>query len=273
MTKQEIFKALENIITINERFSEDDVGDNIEEPLMIAIAEKRFPQCEVVNGASKVCILIQDMPFVIKIPFSHYYCDEEMDYIFEDLIEEGVLEVNENGDIITPEEELDNIRDKYANDCYRQFEGAFNTSLDNEEYPHIVEWDYCALESAYYLEAKKEGLAQYFAAEEYFGTIDNHPIYIQQRAICSYDYQDMMDKDEEKTSKRISSTKARCKEMNICCFNPLWIADFIDLYGEEEFKQLNNFLMEYNIGDLRDSNIGYLNNAPILFDYSGYYDM
>jgi hypothetical protein len=42
------------------------------------------------------------------------------------------------------------------------------------------------------------------------------------------------------------------------------------MYGLDEFIRLDAFLNEMQIGDLRDCNIGYLDNAPILFDYSGF---
>lgn len=127
-------------------------------------------------------------------------------------------------------------------------------------------WDYCALECEYYQEALKSNLEQYFCAEKLLGYINNYPVYCQERAIPYYD---CVDEDNLDTMK-LTSTKKRCKELNTRCFCAAWIADFIELYGEEEFIRLTEFLNHFSITDIRAANIGYLDGAPILFDYSGY---
>ena len=62
----------------------------------------------------------------------------------------------------------------------------------------------------------------------------------------------------------------RSEKLETYCFNAWWITDFLAMYGEEEFKALSDFLREMQIDDLRDCNVGYLDGAPILFDYSGF---
>lgn len=115
-------------------------------------------------------------------------------------------------------------------------------------------WDYCALEVSYYQKAKELNLNQYFAKEEYLTSINNYPIYIQERVIPFNEY--------------YSFSSFSSKELyNI---NEKWIKDFIKFYGENELKRLISFLKTNEITDLRETNIGYRENRPRIFDYSGW---
>lgn len=50
-----------------------------------------------------------------------------------------------------------------------------------------------------------------------------------------------------------------------------WASMAIVLYGKKKCKALCRFVIENNINDLHRSNIGYLNNRPIILDFSGYH--
>lgn len=49
-----------------------------------------------------------------------------------------------------------------------------------------------------------------------------------------------------------------------------WAAMALVIYGKTVCKKLCNFIQENKINDLRDANIGYKNNKPIILDFSGF---
>lgn len=53
--------------------------------------------------------------------------------------------------------------------------------------------------------------------------------------------------------------------------NNLWLARTIQLYGKKFMRSLEKWTMENRIGDLHDCNVGWMNNKPIILDYSGYF--
>ena len=55
------------------------------------------------------------------------------------------------------------------------------------------------------------------------------------------------------------------------CINIDWLTDFRLKYGEEELIRFSNFIRDCGWDDdLRDDNIGYLSEKPVLIDYSGF---
>ena len=241
MTKEQVFELLDKAIThIDENFNAEEREFFLDDPLRMANLPFEF---SIDSGISKAVILIKGEPFVIKIPFFKYYDDD--DYWVEE-----------------EEEEIDEDR------FYYDLEGASNINLGEGIEPAIPDWDYCRLESVIYQLALEEGLGAYFAEEGYLGTIDNTPVYYQTRCIPMSDM--TIDYDSAEYEKKSNKSRKICENLKADCFNALWISDFIDMYGEEEFKRLNTFLKRYEIEDLRMANIGYLDGAPILFDYSGY---
>lgn len=53
--------------------------------------------------------------------------------------------------------------------------------------------------------------------------------------------------------------------------NKLWVKMVICLYGKCVAMKLEKFTCKHRINDLHAGNIGFLNNKPILLDFSGYY--
>lgn len=49
-----------------------------------------------------------------------------------------------------------------------------------------------------------------------------------------------------------------------------WLAMCISLYGKRVCKELCRFVQEHKINDLHGSNIGYLNNKPVILDFCGF---
>lgn len=128
-------------------------------------------------------------------------------------------------------------------------------------------WDYCAGEVNRYRIAAEKGFSHYFAKTELLGYINDYPIYIQEKCITfkSCQYRHIHTKEE----KMITSN---------CCnyynsINEDWLTDFRLFYGKEILFNFINFICNLNWDDdLRDDNIGYIKNRPVLIDYSGFLD-
>jgi hypothetical protein len=219
-------------------FNQSKVARLIEEPLY----EANIP-CDIHSGASRVCIVLPNCDYVIKIPFTEYFLEGSYERHLE-WFKDGKLDQE-------PDEK----------DFHYPFECAYSNDLNLES-----SWDYCAYECALYEEAHFCGLAQYFAAEEFYAEPNGYPIYIQQKATLKDDE----DKVTKLSNAQLTSTYNTCSHEGLTCFDDEWITIFIDTYGLNEFKKLSEFLDKFCIEDLHGGNIGFLNGAPILFDYANY---
>lgn len=281
MTKEDVFRILEkNIHHISENFNAEEVDVLLTDPLRDSLPPFEF---SVDAGISKAVIIIKGAEFVIKIPFYKWYdecafdCDisnwevDRDEYLSLKAKEKGEDYVLSKAEIVEltnefiEEHPMPEDDERYYYDLY----GANNIDLDGAE-EFLSETDYCALECIIYDLAEAAGLGAYFAEEGVLGEIDNTPIYYQTRCTPMRDMDINYNSRENMRKSDMASTF--CEKHDIGCFNDIWIADFIETYGEEELIRLNKFLDKYEIGDLRTANIGYLDGAPILFDYSGYRD-
>jgi len=146
----------------------------------------------------------------------------------------------------------------HGKDEYYDFCGA-----DDEERP----WDYCAGEVNRYKKAKELGFSIFFAETKLLGYVNNYPIYIQEKcetfSSCKYHH---IHSEEER-----SKTSKCCN--NYLRINKDWLTDFRMYYGEESLLSFIDFINEMGWDDdLRNENIGYINNRPVLIDYSGFFD-
>jgi hypothetical protein len=152
---------------------------------------------------------------------------------------------------------------------------------ENEEYIHSkftfanntdeYFWDYCLTETLLWRIAKNENVNQIFAKERIIGAINKHPIYIQQRAEV-YGYSDKYDSasDDER-----QKTIKHCEQKHFNIFEDellSWQTDALEYYGEKKFDKIMSFIKKYEIGDLHDSNLGYIGEKPIILDYSDFWD-
>lgn len=196
------------------------------------------------SGASKGVLVFDS--FVIKVPYMARTCDSD-EYTHDlcawdrgELSAEPILE-----------------------DYLQTFSCATNLHCETEN-----EWDYCELECAIYQIALKEGLEPYFAKEMLLGEVRGYPVYVQQLVVP---YSEAVS-----SSLTIASDEKRhlaettCDSLNLDCFNETWIADFITLYGKDEFEKLSLFLRKMRIYDLHGGNVGYMNGYPVILDYSNF---
>lgn len=125
-------------------------------------------------------------------------------------------------------------------------------------------WDYCMTEVLRYEEAAKTVFKRCFAECQFLGYFNGFPIYIQEKCITYEDKNWGKNTDQEK----LKTSKA-CNYQY--CANLDWLTDFRLYYGEEMLRNFLIFLEKrYWNDDLRNSNIGYINNRPVLIDYSGF---
>lgn len=205
-------------------------------------------------GISKFVIIIRGEDQVIKVPFHQLFEAEDYD---ADLSYYNSGEAPE--DMEEPKEE----------NYYHSFYEACNIKLINED--DLLEFkgdDYCEVECALYLKADEENLGQYFASETWVADAGDTCIYLQQRVTpfeAQYD-----NPWRNRTMEQNMATKRHCEKLGVRCFNAVWIEDFFDAYGDQEFQRLGKFLEHYGIYDFHDGNLGYYNGLPILLDYSDF---
>ena len=154
----------------------------------------------------------------------------------------------------------------FSDGSFTFFEGAFEPDG----------WDYCKVESILFETAETEGeyLSDYFLETEYIGSVHGHPIYIQERGVTLDDTKpNNWDEDQPKEQLiRNDEIRRFCNKRMLKCFNPTWIADFIDYYSEASFLVLERFLRNNDISDLHSENIGYsLAGVPVIIDYSSFH--
>ena len=141
-------------------------------------------------------------------------------------------------------------------ECCNYFTGA---DTDNG-------WDYCEVEADKYQRAEEEGISMCFAKTEKIGEIDGYPIYMQELASIykNVNYQSL---HTEEDSRQVNSI---CDSNNFYMFNIEWLSDAFHFYGEKIFHKLLEFIRTVGINDLHDGNIGYIENRPVLVDYSSF---
>ena len=129
-------------------------------------------------------------------------------------------------------------------------------------------WDYCATEVYRFFIAKEHGLAECFAETKFLDFINDYPIYIQERCVP---LSTNLDRSKH-------SLKEKTKTLSLCgekldFINLNWLTDFRLYYGEDIFVDFVNFVSENGWDDdLRSDNIGYINDRPVLIDYSGFWE-
>ena len=131
-------------------------------------------------------------------------------------------------------------------------------------------WDYCSQESHRYEMAVKQDVEKAFLSTEFVMWINDYPIYIQEIAeplesIHDNSHSSSTNQDKDKVTNIIDDNCFNC-------INIEWEADLYVYYGEDYYIRLKNFIENYEIEDLRSSNIGYVGKAPVIFDYAGFND-
>lgn len=235
---------------------------------------------EVTCGASKVVLVFDSAKDVIKLPLfgemsNYYYCSligKDIDLcLTEEELHERLMEIDpDNTDF-----ECGNIDEgpngevycQHNGDCYecpyqeweeelQEYTGAVNSNDASD--------NYCATEEELYQKAKENGVEEFFLETKCIGTYEGIPIYIQPKVESGmYGTGVTPSKDSEAIYKAY-------KETELGVFDNYFGAMIIEFYGEIKSLKLFNFIKEQNINDLHAGNCGFMGNAPVIFDYSGY---
>ncbi len=243
---------------LKDRYSilfEDTYEQMITEPLTEA---KELPNgWNYHYGVSKLVLMIPNCSFVVKIPFQ-----SDGDGWYTDRTRQAVKFSHLNKTHFN-KSDLTFIKERFYE--LDMFYGPGNKNNEIER-----EWDYCELELLYTKKAKEQGFDKYIANTILAGYVQDYPIYIQPK--CTLYEEECIENHsstwtEEKQSKASESIYANDIDHRL---SPCWVADFIEMYGEQEFNNFCNFLKENDIGDLHEGNIGYLKGRPVIYDYSGF---
>lgn len=156
-------------------------------------------------------------------------------------------------------------------DC--RFEaGVFRISIifNNEEY--IIKYDKSLvkdgfkLEEYYYAQAAGKGLEKFLVPIETYCTDSGIEYGVQEKVVfSSFDVLNNFSAETNKSYERISST---VPILNVFCSEYIFML-FIQYYGEDLAEKFCSFCYDFMIDDIHGGNYGYLNGAPVIFDYAG----
>ena len=140
-----------------------------------------------------------------------------------------------------------------------------------------VQDDYNAIEFTNYENACKLGLEKIFLKMWKFGTLDcGLDIYAQTR--YSYAHSDLdynKEKKMRKQTKKVRSCKIFRKShehvYDSYRISNDWYARAYQIYGKRFMRKFEHFTQQKRIGDLHNSNVGYLGKMPIILDFAGYH--
>lgn len=260
-TPEDVFEILKKECTFNGVLTPDnkyDILDPLEDCAGLAGTDWTYD-----DGVTKLVLIFHDLNFVIKIP----YTGELDDYGYCSYDHCADCEMCSttccNNCSYKDDPYGENKRDNEDN--YRDF---CNANYCNKTLDRV--WDYCEAEMWLYKEAQKNGLEVCFAETRLLGFVDGHPIYTQPKAQIYCDYYTSTRKSH--TDKERASTQEACKRIDGWCFNVDWLTDFLLTFGDEIFQSFMAFIKTYGIRDLHTGNVGYVDGAPVLVDYSGFED-
>jgi hypothetical protein len=148
-----------------------------------------------------------------------------------------------------------------------------NTEEEKEEFTKyhcsrtLNGWDYCEKEVETYSLAEKAGVDYYFAKTELIGYVHSYPIYKQQyvEETNAYEREDYSEQEAKITAKA-------CQDKKFHSINSIWLSNAVAIYGTQSLIKLIDFIKDNSIYDLHESNIGYHEKKPIIFDYSDFND-
>ena len=127
--------------------------------------------------------------------------------------------------------------------------------------------EYCSIELEHYREAKKAGLKNCFAKVTMYDTIQNTTLY-------KYEYVDTLcrRKFREVTKKQIEDMNTLTSKHHAPTLPTAWTQNFIEYHGIDVFEKFLDFIVARGINDLHETNIGYIKDRPVVFDYAGFFE-
>ncbi len=134
-------------------------------------------------------------------------------------------------------------------------------------------WNYCKQESILSQKFTEKGLDFAIAKTEFLTDINGYSIYIQPYAETlsslfdenSKNYHSYTDSDLELVKIMHRSDYVKSMQLNMA-----WQADLLSMYGENKYLLFLEAIRDLKIYDLRDTNVGYIQNRPVLIDYASF---
>lgn len=135
--------------------------------------------------------------------------------------------------------------------------------------------NFCKLEVERYNDAISYGIEKILLPIQHLITINDLPVYIQLKYSTSYCELSYNEKNKLRQTVDIILEQEICnisQEMNsMVTPATLWMARVAQLYGLTFLRKLVEWSNDYEVNDLHNSNYGFKNNTPVIFDYSGFF--
>lgn len=150
--------------------------------------------------------------------------------------------------------------------------GVFRISIifNNEEY--IIKYDKSLtkncfkLEEYYYAQAAGKGLEKFLVPVETYYTDSGIEYGVQEKVIAS-SFGDL-DNFSVETDRSYERIRSIVPILNVFSSRDIFML-FIQYYGEDLAEEFCSFCWDCGIDDIHGGNYGYLNGAPVIFDYAG----
>lgn len=134
---------------------------------------------------------------------------------------------------------------------------GYKDAADNR-IPYSVS-DLCRIEVGLYEKALHRGVEKAFTDVCYLGLVNGYPIY-------AYPRVDVMFSDIDLNNSSCESDMASDRVP----MDSEHLFEFLRVYGKTFFDRFVKFLEDFEIDDLHCDNIGYIENNPVVLDYSGF---
>ena len=142
--------------------------------------------------------------------------------------------------------------------------------FNNEEY--IIKYDKSLtkdsfkLEEYYYAQAAGKGLEKFLVPIETYYTDSGIEYGVQEKAmVFSFDALNSFSAETNKSYERIDNM---VPILSVFSSEDIFMV-FIQYYGEDLAEKFCSFCYNFGINDIHGGNYGYLNGAPVIFDYTG----
>lgn len=193
------------------------------------------------TGASKIVIVSDYFPYVVKIP-----CNGHAEDSYKCCIDNSIYceSCGECGD--------------YECVSERHFEDFTGAQLTKEG------WNYCDTEVILYEKAEEADVADFFLPNHLIGEVDGHPIYIQKKIQVG-----LGDSEPSKNSLDYVKTHEEIADYLPNLFSALFL-DYYEDEGKLYLELLARFVKKNGISDLHGGNYGFVNGRPYISDYAGF---
>lgn len=136
-------------------------------------------------------------------------------------------------------------------------------------------WDYCEAEAKIYKSACEDGISNLFCGIELLCQINNFPVYIAEKCTSTLDENfDLYNSSEDGI--RYARAKSEKNKDKFLVRKPGDMEEevvglFYDSWGEKNTDKLLDFLVDNDVSDCHNGNVGFKDGKIRLIDYSGFY--